>query len=242
MNLRAATPDLVIDISRLSELKRIENDGDAIVLGAAVRHADIEDGRVPDMLDGLLARVARGIAYRAVRNRGTIGGSLAHADPAADWPSVMIALDAVIHVRSARGARRIAALDLVTGALTTSVAPDELIESIRIPRFDRAARAGFHKICLKPGDFAEALAVVVADPARSEVRAVLSGNGQPPVLMQATARAVSAGGGRGQDSSAIKQAVQEDFRTSGLAATLSPYEVALHQASMVRAAREVSKS
>ena len=116
LNLRAATPELLIDIARLTELKRIESDGEAIIVGAGVRHADIEDGGVPDVLDGLLARVARGIAYRAVRNRGTIGGSLAHADPAADWPSIMIALGATIHVRSAKGARTIAAADLVTGA------------------------------------------------------------------------------------------------------------------------------
>src|SRR5262249_41697451 len=241
LNLRAATPELLIDISRLPELKRVESDGEAIIVGAGVRHADIEDGGVPDVLDGLLVRVARGIAYRAVRNRGTIGGSLAHADPAADWPSVMIALGATIHVRSAKGLRTTAASDLVTGALTTSLAPDELIETIRILRFDRAARAGFHKICLKPGDFAEALAVIVADPARKEVRAVLSGNGQPPMLMPATARAVSAAGGD-QDSSGVKRAVQEDFRTSGLDSELSPYETSLHQASMVRAAREVWKS
>ena len=212
------------------------------MIGAGVRHADIEDGRVPDILDGLLARVARGIAYRAVRNRGTIGGSLAHADPAADWPGVMIALGAVIQVRSVRGARTIAAPDLFTGVLTTSLEPDELIEAVRIPRFDRAARAGFHKICLKPGDFAEALAIVVSDPARNEVRAVLSGHDQPPMLMPATARAVSAAGGRGDGSSAIKQAVQEDVRINGLAGALSPYEAALHQASMVRAAREVWRS
>jgi carbon-monoxide dehydrogenase medium subunit len=242
LNLRAATPEMLVDISRLPELRRIENGGDAIVIGAGVCHADVEDGSAPDVLGGLLKRVARGIAYRAVRNRGTLGGSLAHADPAADWPSVMIALGATIQVRSARGARTLAAAELVTGVLTTSLAPDELIESIRIPRFDGAARAGFHKISLKPGDFAEALAVVVTDPARGETRAVLSGNNQPPMLMPATARAVSAGS-RGQDSSAaIKQAIQEDLRTSGLVAELSPYEASLHQVSMVRAVREIWNS
>ena len=153
LNLRAATPELLIDIARLTELKRIESDREAIMIGAGVRHADFEDGRVPDVLDGLLARVARGIAYRAVRNRGTIGGSLAHADPAADWPSIMIALGATIHVRSAKGARTIAAADLVTGALTTSLAPDELIEAIRIPRYDRAARAGYPQDLPQTGRF-----------------------------------------------------------------------------------------
>jgi carbon-monoxide dehydrogenase medium subunit len=242
LNLRAATPDLLVDISRLPELTRIESSGDAVAIGAGVCHSDVEDGQVPDILDGLLARVARSIAYRAVRNRGTLGGSLAHADPAADWPSVMIALGAVLSVRSVRGSRTIPAPDLITGPLATSLERDDLIEWIRIPRFGCDARAGFHKICLKPGDFAESLAVIVTDPARGAVRAVLSGHGQPPVLMPATAQAVSAATGRIDGASAIKQAVHEDFQTSGLAQTLSSYEAALHQASMARAAREIWKS
>jgi carbon-monoxide dehydrogenase medium subunit len=210
------------------------------VVGACVRHADFEDGRVPDVLGGLLGRVARGIAYRAVRNRGTIGGSLAHADPAADWPTVMVALGATLQVRSARAERKIPASDLITGALTTSISPDELIETIRIPRFDRAARGGYHKISLKPGDFAEAFAAIVVDPARAEVRAVLSGNGLSPVIMTATGRALS-GGVNGNGVSAIKQAVRDDFEANGLA-ELEPYESTLYQTSMVRAAREIASA
>jgi carbon-monoxide dehydrogenase medium subunit len=240
LNLRAAAPDLVIDISRLPELERIDNDGDAIVVGAGVRHADFEDGRVPDVLGGLLSRVARGIAYRAVRNRGTIGGSLAHADPAADWPAIMIALGATLHVRSARAARTIAASELITGALTTCLASDELIESIRIPRFDRAARAGYHKISLKPGDFAESLAVIVVDPQRSEIRAMLSGNGLSPRAMTVTADVLSAGTD-GDRTTAIRRAVREDLTAKGFAEP-SSYETALHYASMVRAAREITSA
>jgi aerobic carbon-monoxide dehydrogenase medium subunit len=238
LNLRAATPDLVVDISRLAELRRIEDGADAIIVGAGVRHAEFEDGRVPDVLSGLLSRVARGIAYRAVRNRGTIGGSLAHADPAADWPPVLIALAAVIQVRSTRGNRTIAAPDLITGALTTSLEPDELIEEIRIPRFDRGARAGYHKISLKPGDFAESLAVIIANPERSEVRAVLAGNAQPPILMKTTAQAISAAKAKGKCASVIKQAVREDLE-AGAVAQPSSYELALHTASIVRATREL---
>jgi carbon-monoxide dehydrogenase medium subunit len=240
LNLRAATPDLVIDISRLPELKRIDSGHDAIVVGAGVRHADFEDGRVPDLLNDLLRRIARGIAYRAVRNRGTIGGSLAHADPAADWPAIMIALGASLNVRSARATRTIAASELIIGALTTSLASDELIESICIPRFDRAARAGYHKISLKPGDFAESLSVIVVDPQRGEVRAVLSGNGLSPSSMTATARALSAGTD-GNRAAAIRQAVREDLTAKGFAEP-SSYETALHYSSMVRAAREITSA
>ena len=105
LNLRLVQPELIIDITSLAELKRAERSGDELVIGACVTHGDIEDGRVPAVLDGLLPRVAGSIAYRAVRNRGTIGGSLAHADPAADWPPVLVALESEILVRSRRGAR-----------------------------------------------------------------------------------------------------------------------------------------
>ena len=90
LNLRLIEPDRVIDISAVPELRRIDRADGALVIGACVTHADIEDGRVPDVANGMMARVAAGIAYRAVRNRGTIGGSLAHADPAADWVSASV--------------------------------------------------------------------------------------------------------------------------------------------------------
>jgi carbon-monoxide dehydrogenase medium subunit len=87
LNLRLIEPERVVDISTVPELRQIERADGSLVIGACVTHADIEDGRVPDVANGKMARVASGIAYRAVRNRGTIGGSLAYADPAADWVS-----------------------------------------------------------------------------------------------------------------------------------------------------------
>jgi len=87
MKLRLAQPELLVDISKLPETRQVVDGADAVTIGACVTHAAIEDGAVPDPANGMLAAVAGGIAYRAVRNRGTIGGSLAHADPAADWPS-----------------------------------------------------------------------------------------------------------------------------------------------------------
>jgi carbon-monoxide dehydrogenase medium subunit len=236
LNLRLAEPDLIVDISRLPELTRIDNNPDAIVIGAAVRHAEFEDGRVPDVLEGLLGRVARGIAYRAIRNRGTLGGSLAHADPAADWPTIMIALGATIQVRSIGGERLIPASELITGPLMTSIAPDELIETIRIPRFDRFARGSYHKISVKPGDFAEAFAAIVKDPARSQTRVILSGNGLSPITMTATGEALTAD----NDPAEIKQAIRSDLKASGLEDLL--YEATLYQTSLVRAATEFARA
>src|SRR5262245_23263066 len=99
LNLRLAQPDLLVDLTGIAELKHVEANADALELGACVTHADIEDGRVPDVTNGALAAVAHGIAYRAVRNRGTIGGSVAHADPAADWVTFLAALAAEVVVR-----------------------------------------------------------------------------------------------------------------------------------------------
>ncbi|HIG15262.1 MAG TPA: carbon monoxide dehydrogenase, partial [Gammaproteobacteria bacterium] len=94
LNLRLAQPDLLIDVTGISEMTLVEVDREFVNIGACITHANIEDGRIEDPSRGLLAKVAGGIAYRAVRNRGTIGGSLAHADPAADWISVLPLLDA----------------------------------------------------------------------------------------------------------------------------------------------------
>jgi carbon-monoxide dehydrogenase medium subunit len=242
LNLRLATPEMVIDIGRLGELQRMESADGALVIGAGVCHADVEDGRVPDVARGLLGRVAGGIAYRAVRNRGTIGGSLAHADPAADWPPVMMALGAELDLRSTRGRRRISAAELVTGVLSTSLEPDEMIETIRVPRAGHRLRWGHYKISAKPGDFADSLAVVVIDPDRGETRAVLAGRSQSPVLLPETARAIA--GMRAWSSAqvpALSAALNVDLSRRGIA-VLSPHDRAIHLASVTRAAREALAS
>ena len=106
LNLRLARPSLLVDVARIPELTRVDETADLVTLGAAITHAAIEDGRVPDFTNGYLARVAHGIAYRAVRNRGTVGGSLAHADPAADWLTAFVALDAEVVIAGPRGHAR----------------------------------------------------------------------------------------------------------------------------------------
>ena len=135
------------------------------MLGATITHA-VDRGwpRARSDACGFLSRVARGIAYRAVRSRGTIGGSLAHADPAADWLSCLTALGAEVLVRGTEGARSLALSGFMRGAMETELAHDELVVGIRIPKFSSRARFGYHKICRKTGEFAEAIGVVVDDP------------------------------------------------------------------------------
>jgi aerobic carbon-monoxide dehydrogenase medium subunit len=235
LNLRLATPTLLIDISRLEELRgRSAHDG-YVVLGAGVRHAEFEDGRVPAVLNGFFERAARQIAYRAVRNRGTIGGSLAHADPAADWPAIMIALAAEVEVRSVRGSRCIPAAGLSSTALETCLEADEIITSLRLVRCGQAARVGYYRLSAQPGDFAEALAVIVHDPQRGYTQAVLSGARQPPQRLAHTARAVAGAKGKAD----LPAAVEADLTAISGKDDVTTYEYTVRRASVLRAAQEV---
>src|ERR1700722_9880353 len=98
MSLRVAMPDLLVNLSGLHELREISESSAGIRIGALVTHADVEDGKTPDVFGGLMRKVASGISYRAVRNYGTLGGSIALADPAADWPVCLMALGAVVQI------------------------------------------------------------------------------------------------------------------------------------------------
>jgi aerobic carbon-monoxide dehydrogenase medium subunit len=183
LNLRLARPAMLIDISRIPELAAVGEDNGAIAIGATVTHAAIEDGRVPDPTGGFLAQVARGIAYRAVRTRGTVGGSLAHADPAADWLSCLTALGAEVLIAGPRTNRRTPLSAFIRGAMETDLALDELLLAIRVRKFSPKARFGFHKICRKTGEFAEAIGVVVDDPEQAYFSVVAGATGGRPLVM-----------------------------------------------------------
>ncbi len=181
LNLRAARPGTVVPLAGLAELQGAEAAADAVTLGAAITHAAIADGRTPDIVDaagvGILARIAGGIAYRAVRTRGTIGGSLCHADPAADWLTTLTALRAAVLTT-----RRAVALDrFVTGPYQTVLDPGEIVRAVRVPRLPAGARWGYCKLCRKPGEFAHAMAACVVGP--DARRVVIGAVGGPPVVL-----------------------------------------------------------
>ena len=186
LNLRLARPPALVDVSRAADMRGARDEGDAIVYGAAVTHAEIEDGVVPDATPGWLASVARRIAYRAVRNRGTIGGSLAHADPAADWVNVLTALGGEVLLAGNSGMRTVALSEFFTGPFATVLADDEVIAGVRVAKRGAAARWGYWKFCLKVGDFAKASAAVLIDPERNETRVLLGAIERPPVLLRDT--------------------------------------------------------
>jgi aerobic carbon-monoxide dehydrogenase medium subunit len=183
LNLRLVAPDVVVDISGLAELKQAALDRGELVIGACVTHADIEDGRIPDATRGAMRRIAGGIAYRAVRNRGTIGGSLSHADPAADWITALAALGARLTLRKRGGARIVTVEDFVVGALESALEAGEIVESVRVPVMAASACWGYVKRCRKPGEFAHAMAAVLMDPQTQRVRLAVGAIDAAPIIM-----------------------------------------------------------
>jgi carbon-monoxide dehydrogenase medium subunit len=172
MAFRLARPEHLVDINRVRELGRFAVDGNELVIGALVRHAAFHKPAALGPLGVLLSTVVRHIAHYPIRTRGTFCGSLAHADPAAEWCAVAAALDAVLVARSTRGARRIVAKDYFKGVLTTALSPDELLVEARLPLLPAGTRVGFYEFNRRAGDFAMAMAVVayrledgvIADP------------------------------------------------------------------------------
>ncbi len=235
LNMRLVQPDLVVDITAIPELRRVETDPDALVLGACITHADIEDGRVPDVTRGAMPAVARGIAYRAVRSRGTIGGSLSNADPSADWISALAALGAEVLVRGAGGVKRLPVEDYMTGALDCALAPGELLEAVKIPTLSRTARWGYYKVCRKTGEYAHAIGAVLIDAERGVFRAVIGATETKPIVVK-DARALFGGrDGRGSPAAFDGRAVDELLIEAGIA---DPLDRRVHIAALRRAAEQ----
>ena len=183
LNLRILQPPVLVDISAIPELRRVSADGADLVLGACVTHADIEDDRVVAGRGGVLARIAAGIAYRAVRNRGTIGGSLCYADPAADWVTTLPALSAMAVIRGLRGQRILPVEAFLTGALTTALAVGEMLVAVRVPKQPPLALFGYAKNCRKVGEFSKASAAILVEPDAMTGRVALGAlDGAPRVV------------------------------------------------------------
>lgn len=183
LNMRLVQPDLVVDLTGVAELKGVDDRKDEIVVGACITHADIEDYRVPDVTHDALPTVARGIAYRAVRNRGTMGGSLTHADPSADWVSMLSAIGAKVTLRGPSGSRTLPVEDYMIGALEADLAHGEMLVSISIPKLSARARWGYYKSCRKTGEFAHAIGAFVIDPERQVSRAVFGATESRPIVV-----------------------------------------------------------
>jgi carbon-monoxide dehydrogenase medium subunit len=196
LNLRLARPAVLVDLNRIAELRDMELGGERLTLGALTRHQTLVDdpvvgGRVP-----ALKEAARYIGHLAIRMRGTLGGSLAHADPAAELPMLAAALEARIRIASVRGERWMAARDFFQGVFTTALAPDELVVAVEWPRLDRpGVGSAVEEFSLRTGDFAlAAVAVRVEVDTTGQVTRLglaLAGVGPGPVVATAAEHGAS---------------------------------------------------
>jgi carbon-monoxide dehydrogenase medium subunit len=214
LNMRLVRAALLVDVSGAADLGQVERRGDSLFIGGALTHAAIEDGALDaalvegaEPLARMLRYVAGTIAYRAVRNRGTLAGSLAHADPAADWVLAMAALDAQLQCVSAAGTRQLAATQFMSGAFTTALAEGELLSGALVPLYSADMRWGYYKFCRKTGEFAEASCAAVLDPQRGVARIVIGALDGAPALLPRLAAQVARAGAAALTDSAVKEAV-----------------------------------
>ena len=193
MNLRLISPELIVDIGEIAELRGIAVRGGALTIGALTRHVDL--ARSPEIAAHapLLTQAIAHVAHPAIRNKGTIGGSLAHADPASELPACMVALKATIVVRGQGGERRIAAEDFFTGIYETALSAQELLVAVELPVAEKNSAHFFFEFARRHGDYAIAglaAQAIVEGEGFAELRPVFFAVGDRPVLASAAAKLV----------------------------------------------------
>lgn len=213
MNFRLARPERLVDLNHLGELFYIRRSGGSLRIGAMTRQATVE--RSPSVAREwpLLLKALRWVAHAQIRNRGTVGGSIAHADPAAELPVAAAALEARVHVRSRRGTRVLGCDELFTGPLMTCLASDELVVEVEVPPQPENTGTAFVEFARRHGDFAlggAAVRLTVGDDATcTSVAIALLGAGPVPARASAAEAQLS---GRRIDSAAIAGAAREAVR------------------------------
>ena len=193
MNLRLISPELIVDIGDLAELRGIAVTGSGVRIGALTRHVDLLNS--PDIAAQapLLTDAIAHVAHPAIRNRGTLGGSLAHADPASELPACMVALDATIIVCGQEGERRIAAGDFFKGIYETDLSPQELLVAVELPLARKNAAHFFHEFARRHGDYAIAglaAQALVEKDVLTDLRLAFFAVGDRPVLAGAASKLV----------------------------------------------------
>lgn len=221
LNLRLARPALLIDVSEIDDDPAAQQASDEHWIRGSITHAEIEDGvldplfqSAPPLAD-MLRHVARGIAYRAIRNRGTLAGSLAHADPAADWVLAMTALGARLACRSDRGLRYLPMSEFMLAAYTTVLAENELVTGVLLPKYSDELRWGYYKFCRKTGEFAEASCACVFDPKSRVARIVVGALDGTPIVLPTLAERVAREGADGLTDDVIRKAVADRIGDRG---------------------------
>jgi carbon-monoxide dehydrogenase medium subunit len=191
MNLRLISPELIVDIGELTELRGISVSWNVVRIGALTRHVDLAGSAEIATHAPLLTQAIGHVAHPAIRNRGTIGGSLAHADPASELPACMVALRATIVVRGQHGERRIAAADFFTGIYQTTLTAQELLVGVELPALPENSAYFFDEFARRHGDYAIvglAAQAIVRGEVLTDLRPVFFAVGDRPVLAKAASR------------------------------------------------------
>lgn len=234
LSLRVALPDLVVDLGDLDELKEIGATSDNVHIGALTTHAQIEDGKLPETFCGLMQKVASKISYRAVRNHGTIGGSVALADPAADWPGCLMALRAKVRVSNGKGIRSEPVEDFVQGQYATTLSPGEIIVGFDIPRPGVGLRWGVFKVVRKSGAFANSIAFAVEQERGQGVSVVLAAAADRPRALPTVADQLKIGKNSEEQ---LRAAITADI--AEYVPQDDPYLMRLHTSTVLRALLEM---
>ena len=192
MNFRLATPSVLVDLNRIDGLSGVNETQAGLTIGAMTRHRDVERHELIARFAPLLRAAMPYVAHPAIRTRGTVGGSLAHADPAAELPAVMLALDASVQATSVRGRRALRAADFFIGLFSTALEPGELLTDIVVPPMAAQSRFAFEEVSRRQGDFALAGAAAMITCNQSgectTARVALFSVGDRPVLAEQVSR------------------------------------------------------
>jgi carbon-monoxide dehydrogenase medium subunit len=217
MNFRLVRPPALVDITRVPDLKYVVRDGDALRIGALTLHREIELLRDPDIVGGyeLLPRAARWVGHYPIRTRGTFGGSVAHADPSAEWCMLAVLLDATVVVLGPDGEREIPAADFFLGFFTTALEPGELLVEVRFPR--PRPHAALHEFARRHGDFAIVAVAVAVDldgDRMGEPRIVVGGVDEVPLRVEAAERLLDGAAPGGEAFAAAGRAAADTVEPS----------------------------
>jgi 2-furoyl-CoA dehydrogenase FAD binding subunit len=182
LNVRLAKPAVLVDIMAVAEWRRVEDDGSSLRIGAAVRQVEIEQRTDLARRQPLLAAVLPWVGHAQTRSRGTVCGSVAHADPSAELPLVLVALDGRIHLRSRRRVRQLPATEFFTGMMATARADDEIIEAVSLPTARAGTGYAFREVARRHGDFA--IIACVAVVSERGARLAVGGVADRPVMRE----------------------------------------------------------
>lgn len=206
LNFRLAHPGMLVDINRIAGLDGIQEEGGGLRIGALARHRAVETSPLVAKKFPIITAAAEHVGHLAIRNRGTFGGSIAHADPAAEWPMIALLLDAELEAKSAKGTRKFAAKNFFTTFLSTALDDGEILTDVRLPALPAKTGWGFEELSRRPGDFAlAAVSAVVTMEGKTckDARIAMAGVGSTPLRADAAETLLK---GKALDDAAIAQA------------------------------------